>query len=121
MNNRRPFVKTAGIFAVTYLANLGKSLAQSRPWPLAPGLSEADPVASTLGFRQKGCEVDTLKFPRYRDGQCCAACTQFPANEQEARCEFFNRSVPETGWCSAYASRRIVEKAGSKKPAAARA
>jgi hypothetical protein len=49
-----------------------------------------------------GNQVDTKKFPRYCDGQKCGTCLHFKPKAETGGCDFYNRNVPESGWCSGY-------------------
>jgi len=71
-------------------------------------LEEADPVASSLGYRHSASEVDQSQFDKYEPGQACANCTLFqPDGSSEAgwgACSIFpGKLVNADGWCSVYA------------------
>jgi hypothetical protein len=70
----------------------------------APKVSEADPQAVALGFKEDATKADKVKFPKYAAGQHCGNCQlyQGPATGAGNCALFPGKSVPAAGWCSAY-------------------
>ena len=96
---RRSFlIRSAG--AVSALAMAPSVLAQG-PAPL----SEADPLATALGYKTDTTKVDTAKFPKYAAAQTCASCQLYQGKAADASgpCTLFaNKLVASKGWCSAW-------------------
>ena len=85
----------------------GSSLMISRA-ALAAGanaLSEADPQAQALGYKDDVSKVDKAKYPQYAAGQNCATCSLFQGKATDAYggCTLFgDKQVAARGWCSSY-------------------
>ncbi len=74
-------------------------------------LSETDPQAIALGYKDDTTKVDAKKFPAHQVAQICAGCQfyQGTAKDALAPCQIFaGKQVAAKGWCSSY-----VKKAGS--------
>ena len=102
MTTRRTFVfKTIPASAVL-LGTAGMAFAQ------APQLSESDPTAAALGYKQDAAKVDAKKFPAYAAGHVCGNCQlyQGKAGEAAGACGAFpGKLVSAKGWCSAWSKK----------------
>jgi hypothetical protein len=71
----------------------------------APKLTEDDPQAVSLGYKQDTTKVDQKRFPNHSNAQQCGNCQfyQGAASEPWAPCTIFGgKQVAAAGWCSAY-------------------
>jgi hypothetical protein len=99
-NSRRSFL----LFSI----GVGSSLALTRV-ALADvaKLSEADPKAQAVGYREVAATVDKSKFPTYVAGQNCGNCSLFQGKSSDAwgGCTLFgSQRVAAAGWCSSYSN-----------------
>ncbi len=120
-NKRRSFLKIIPIVAATAAlgTHAGFSLAQAKKDEKSKGkgdekgakgselphLSESDPQAQALGYKNDAKQVDTKKFANHKPDQQCQNCQQFQAKGKEewAPCAIFpGKSVHAKGWCSAW-------------------
>lgn len=70
-----------------------------------PKLSEADPAAVAVGYREDVAKVDKARFPTYAAGQACSNCSLFQGKSTDAwgGCTLFgDKEVAARGWCSSY-------------------
>lgn len=77
----------------------------------AAKLSEQDPQAVALGYKDDTAQVDQKKYPNHQTTQVCSGCQfyQGTAKDAQAPCTIFaGRKVAAKGWCSSY-----VKKAGA--------
>jgi hypothetical protein len=92
-------------FLITSLG-AASALALSRPaLAEAPKLTESDPTAQALGYKEDATKVDKAKYAKYAAGQTCANCQfyQGKATDAWAPCPMFGgKQVKGSGWCSAY-------------------
>jgi hypothetical protein len=68
-------------------------------------LSEADPQAQALGYKEDASKVDKAKFSQYAAGQSCETCSLFQGKATDAYggCTLFgDKQVAARGWCSSY-------------------
>lgn len=73
----------------------------------ANALSEADPKAQAVGYKEDAAKVDKAKFPTYAAGQTCASCSLFQGKATDAYggCTLFgDKQVAARGWCSSYSN-----------------
>ena len=71
----------------------------------APRLSESDPQAQALGYKEDATKVDKQKFANYQPGQLCNNCQQYQGTPKDPRAPcavFAGKSVNAKGWCSAW-------------------
>ncbi|MCG5078703.1 high-potential iron-sulfur protein [Paraburkholderia tagetis] len=71
----------------------------------APVLSESDPTAKALGYKEDATKVDKSKFARYQAGQTCANCQLYggkPGSTTGPCPTYGNKLVYAKGWCNAY-------------------
>lgn len=99
-NSRRSFVFLS--------LGAGASLALTRvALADAARVSESDPKAQALGYKEVAAKVDKSKFPTYVAGQTCANCSLFQGKSSDAwgGCTVFGtQQVAATGWCSSYSN-----------------
>jgi High potential iron-sulfur protein len=70
-------------------------------------LSEADPKAQAVGYKENAVKVDKAKFPDYVAGQTCGNCSLFQGKATDAfgGCTLFgDKQVATRGWCSSYSN-----------------
>jgi hypothetical protein len=71
----------------------------------APKVSESDPTAVALGYKNDAAQVDKAKYAKYAAGQQCNNCQFFQGKPTDAwaPCPMFGgKQVSGKGWCSAY-------------------
>lgn len=88
-------------------ASLASAVGLSRAaFAQAPAkLSETDPTALGLGYKEDATKVDTAKFPKYAAGQTCSNCLfyQGKAGDATGPCQIFPAKVVSAkGWCNTY-------------------
>ena len=93
---------------LVFSLGVGSSLALSRV-SAADGamLSETDPAAQNLGYRQDAKTVDKARYTNYTAGQECSNCSLFQGkpDEPSGGCALFgSKQVALHGWCSSYSS-----------------
>src|SRR6201997_1924584 len=97
-NSRRTFLITS--------IGVASSLALSRQaFADAPKVTESDPTAQALGYKEDATKVDKAKWAKYAAGQDCGNCSfyQGKAGDAWAPCPMFaGKQVSSKGWCSAY-------------------
>ena len=100
---RRDFLKT-----MATAASLGACATALPSYALAedlPHLTEVDPTAAALGYKDDATRVDAVKYPTRKTGQVCANCQFFAGSVQTpwAACQLFpGKAVAAKGWCSGY-------------------
>ena len=101
---RRQFLQGAAVSAsAAMLVSALPSLARAED---LPPLSEADPTATALGYKEDATKVDLAKFPQHKPTQLCSNCNFFQGTGARAPCTLFpGKSVNAKGWCSAYAAK----------------
>jgi hypothetical protein len=110
--SRRSFLAGAAVAAVSALAGLrpGAADAAAATGSNLPHLSESDPVASSLGYKENAKNVDKSKFTTYKAGERCGLCRFFLGTDGQkagyAGCMIFaGKSVNADGWCASYSAR----------------
>ncbi|CAM2191201.1 high-potential iron-sulfur protein [Paraburkholderia sp. A1RI_3L] len=92
-------------FLITSIG-VASSLALSRQaFADAPKVSESDPTAVALGYKNDAAQVDKAKYAKYAAGQQCNNCQFFQGKPTDAwaPCPMFGgKQVSGKGWCSAY-------------------
>lgn len=92
-------------FLITSIG-VASSLALSRQaFADAPKMSESDPTAVALGYKNDAAQVDKAKYAKYAAGQQCNNCQFFQGKPADAwaPCPMFGgKQVSGKGWCSAY-------------------
>ena len=98
--SRRSFVVSGAT-----LFTVAAGLPQVAPSQTLPDLSESDPQAQALGYREDATKADKAKFPKYAAGQQCTTCQLYLGKAGDARgpCPLFaGKTVAAKGWCSAW-------------------
>ncbi|MFT4173213.1 MAG: high-potential iron-sulfur protein [Rhodocyclaceae bacterium] len=101
MNKRRRFIALLP-------AAIGLGLLGTRPAQAQARVSEREPTAIALGYKDDAAQVDRKKYAGYRAGDICANCRLYtaPASESAGPCTAFgNKLVAAGGWCAAYVKR----------------
>lgn len=103
-SNRRSFIKmtaTAMVVAPSVIT-YRNALAQN-----AEKLTEDDPLAMALGYKEKTTDVDAVKYPTHTKEQVCIACILYQGTDPEwGGCgAFANKLVAGQGWCQVYAAK----------------
>lgn len=105
-------IKSRRVFAIYSASIIGTCL--SGNLKAQAMLSEADPQAMALGYRENASYVDNAKYPKFTSDQGCYNCALYLGSQGSSNggCPLFSgRNVSASGWCSAYA-----RKAGSSPP-----
>jgi hypothetical protein len=93
---------------LAFSLGVGSSLALSRVSVADTSmLSETDPAAQNLGYKQDATTVDKARFANYTAGQDCSNCSlyQGKTGEPSGSCVLFGtKQVALHGWCSSYSS-----------------
>ena len=77
----------------------------ARAQPAGAKLSESDPQAVALGYKDDSTKVDAKKYPKHAPAQTCANCQLFQGKATDATggCPLFaGKQVAAAGWCSAW-------------------
>lgn len=104
--SRRTFLATAAVAASAAVIGLRPRTAEAA----LPHLSEADPLAKSLGYKANHNQVDRAKFPTYKPGEHCSECRFYQGKPGEksgyAGCQIFaGYSVDAQGWCASFNAR----------------
>lgn len=69
-----------------------------------PKLSETDPMAQALGYKENTADVDASKYPTHKVDQICSGCVLYVGDDKEwGGCGAFpGKRVAGPGWCTAY-------------------
>lgn len=70
-----------------------------------PKVSESDPQAVALGYKDDTTKVDDKKYPKHAAEQKCANCQLYQGKPSDALapCALFpGKQVAGPGWCSAW-------------------
>lgn len=114
-NDRRQFLKLSLLTAASLgLLSIRESASAQAPaaGKKLPLVSEADPMAKSLGFHLDASKVDVKKWSKKAgpDGktQLCQNCLLFNGGkitkDAEAPCTLFpGKAVPAAGWCNSFA------------------
>ncbi|WP_044043291.1 high-potential iron-sulfur protein [Caballeronia insecticola] len=84
---------------------MSSSLWLSRAGADASHLSESDPAAVAVGYREDAAKVDKAKYSNYSAGQTCANCSLFSGKSTDpwGGCTLFgDKLVAGRGWCASY-------------------
>lgn len=106
MNSRRHFLRNIAISAPVLLG--ARALAQDTPAKPAPPvkLTEDDPVAMALGYKEDTTKVDSAKYPQHKPEQVCDNCALYTGKpgQPTGPCTVFqNKLVTAKGWCATWA------------------
>ena len=110
MKRRRLILRTLSGTVLTSIAATSLPLcafaqAAAGTGSAAGKLSETDPQAVALGYKDDTTRVDEKKFPNHQATQICAGCQfyQGTAKDALAPCQIFaGKQVAAKGWCSSY-------------------
>jgi hypothetical protein len=94
--------------AIVGVAWLGAMLPRTVPAQELKHVSESDPPALALGYREDAATVDGAKYPRHEPGQMCANCKFFQgvAAAEYGPCQLYpGKAVHARGWCSGYTAK----------------
>ncbi|EKS69692.1 MULTISPECIES: high-potential iron-sulfur protein [Caballeronia] len=83
----------------------GTALWLSRARADAPHLSESDPAAVAVGYKENAAKVDKAKYPNFAADQTCANCSLYQGKASDAwgGCTLFgDELVAGKGWCSSW-------------------
>lgn len=100
MNSRRRFLLGLATGASPLLAIRG--LAAEEPVKL----TEDDPTAKALGYKEDTTKVDSTKYPMHKPDQRCDGCALYTgkAGEDSGPCTAVgNKIVTAAGWCMVFA------------------
>ena len=95
-------------FLITSLSAASALALSRQAFADAPHVSESDPTAQALGYKEDATKVDKTKYARYVAGQQCNNCAfyQGKATDPWAPCPMVgNKAVAAKGWCSAYSKK----------------
>ena len=101
-SNRRTFMLQVVASGAALAA--GQAMAQAA----GPKVSESDPQAIGLGYKEDTNKVDAKKYANHAASQNCASCQLFQGKATDAAggCPLFaGKQVMATGWCSAWAKK----------------
>ena len=95
---------------VLQIVAVGAAIAspQARAQGAGPKVSESDPQAVALGYKDDTTKVDDKKYPKHTADQKCANCHLFQGKPTDALggCTLFaGKQVAGPGWCSAWHSK----------------
>lgn len=110
MNTRRNFLFNLALTAGTPALLCSRAFAQETP---PPGiiLTESDPVATALGYKEDTTKVDAQKYPMHKAEQRCDGCALYTGKpgEPSGPCSAFgNKLVTANGWCAAFALKPVT-------------
>lgn len=101
---RRRFLKiaVAGAVAAPIASTLLPRFASAED---LPHVSESDPTAMALGYKEDAKKVDKAKYTTYKDGALCENCKFWTGKPGDAYgpCGLFpGKATNAKGWCSGY-------------------
>ena len=101
---RRRFLKlaVAGAVAAPIASTLLPRIARADD---LPHLSESDPTAMALGYKEDASKVDKAKYSMFKDGSMCSNCKFWTGKAGDAYgpCQLFpGKATNAKGWCSGY-------------------
>ncbi len=103
MNSRRNFLFKLALSAGTPVLLCNRAFAQAPPAGII--LTESDPVATALGYKEDTTKVDAQKYPNHKAEQKCSGCALYlgKPGEPTGPCSVFaNKIVTANGWCATY-------------------
>jgi len=101
---RRRFLKLAamGAVAAPIASTLLPEFARAQD---LPHLSESDPTAMALGYKDDATKVDATKFTTFKPGALCDNCKFWTGKQGDewGPCQLFpGKATHAKGWCSGY-------------------
>ena len=106
MNTRRDFLSKLAVSAAMPAIWCGHAFAQAPPPPVK--LTEADPMAVALGYKEDTTKVDAAKYPLHKPEQKCNNCALYTGKAGDATgpcAAFAGKLVTEAGWCQVWAKK----------------
>ena len=106
MNSRRHFLLKLAATAGAPALLASRAFAADTPPPVK--LTEDDPVAKALGYKEDTTKVDATKYPQHKAEQKCSGCALYTGKDGEdsGPCSAFgNKIVTSGGWCGAFAAK----------------
>jgi hypothetical protein len=73
-----------------------------------PHLTEADPTATAMGYKEDSTKVDAKKFANHKPDQVCSKCKYYTGDAAAAfgPCQIFaGKDVNSKGWCQVWAAK----------------
>ena len=104
--SRRNFLLTLASAGAATLAAAPAQRAHAQA--AAPHISEDDPLAKALGYKNDASAVDKSKYPTYKPGQVCGTCRFFQGTAGQAwgPCQVLAmKAVNAKGWCVSYSAK----------------
>ena len=96
LSRRNFMIVSVGMSSALWLSRAGAESAH---------LSESDPAAVAVGYKEDAAKVDRAKYPNYAAGQTCATCSLYQGKSTDAwgGCTLFSdKLVAGRGWCSSW-------------------
>ena len=109
MHSRRNFLLKLAATAGTPALLASRAFAADAPVKL----TEDDPVAKALGYKEDTTKVDGKKYPQHKPEQICENCALYTGKAGVASgpcAAFANKIVTANGWCAAYAAKPPAKK-----------
>lgn len=106
MHSRRKFLLGLATGAPALLAI--RSFADDAPVKL----TEDDPTAKALGYKEDTTKVDATKYPMHKPGQRCDGCVLYTGKpgEDSGPCSAVgNKIVTAGGWCMVFAAKPVAK------------
>jgi len=117
--DRRQFIKASALaLAAIPVSGLFRGVLAGRPAakvePLPPGstaISEADAVASAIGYKADAKNIDFAKYPQRKKAdaknQFCKSCALYTAtNDSWGKCQMLTSGlVSSHGWCGSWSKK----------------
>lgn len=109
-SSRRAFLASAAVVASAAIVGGLRPRTARAAGESLPHLTDADPMAKSLGYTPNHNTVDKAKFPTYKAGDHCSACRFFKGTPDEksgyAGCQIYpGYSVDAQGWCASFSAR----------------
>lgn len=109
-SSRRAFLASAAVVASAALVGGLRSRTARAAGGKLPHLTDADPLAKSLGYTQNHNDVAKAKFPTYKAGDHCSVCRFFQGTPGQksgyAGCQIYpGYSVNAQGWCASFHAR----------------
>ena len=105
--SRRFFLLSLATASCVSLSALAPERARAQAGS-APHISEDDPLAKALGYKDDAAAVDKAKYPTFKAGQMCSLCRfyQGTAGQAFGPCQVLgNKAVNAKGWCVSFSAK----------------
>ena len=106
MQSRRKFLFGMATGASALLST--RAFAETGPGKL----TEDDPTAKALGYKEDTTKVDKTKYPMHKPEQRCDGCALYTGKDgaDSGPCSAVgNKTVTAAGWCMAFAAKPAAE------------